>query len=127
MRRGTGALLAGFTAAALLAAGGPAAADLPPEKPAPPGERVLSEEKPVGLLYRERPFSHEDSGWRIFEGRESGAFVADPENVAFCPLQAIIELEPALENLLDRKLGTAFERGPAGDFVDVSDPETLEP
>lgn len=66
------------------------------------------------LMYRERPFSDLDSGWRFFCGDEEGAFAADPRNILMVPLGDLVERFADVTAQLDAETGAAFERGPDG-------------
>lgn len=73
----------------------------------------------VGYLYRDRPIALWDSGWRLFEGDETGAFLANPENAVPVRLDQMVALFPEISSLLDAATGTAFERTDEG-FTEVT-------
>jgi|GEM_PF-1544346 len=64
----------------------------------------------IGVLYRERPHTPEDSGWRLFRGQEEASFLDDTANVRLVSLNRIVELEPKLAGLLDAPEGAAYEK-----------------
>jgi hypothetical protein len=72
--------------------------------------RAVLDGAPVGLMYRERPFATEDSGWRFFAGDEDGGYVADPRNVPFVPLADVLAGHPEIAPWLELPRGTALER-----------------
>lgn len=74
-----------------------------------------------GLIYREKPFARDDSGWRIFAGDEEGAFLANPDNTHLVRLEALSALHPDLEPILAARTGSAFERDIEGQWCDVSE------
>jgi hypothetical protein len=83
--------------------------------------RLVLEGRAIGLMYRERPFAPEDSGWRFFAGDEDGGFVADPRNVPYVGLAELVRLDPAITAWLDAPRGTALERNAAGELARVDD------
>ncbi len=74
-----------------------------------------------GLVYREKPFVRDDSGWRIFAGDEDGAFLANPDNTLLVRLGLLAARHQDLEPLLGTRTGSAFERDLEGRWRDVSD------
>jgi hypothetical protein len=81
-------------------------------------QRVLDAE-PAALAWRERPFSPEDSGWRVFVGDEDGAWLATADHVPMVPLARLLERVPELAGWLEAPVGTALERDPAGQLREV--------
>ncbi len=75
--------------------------------------RVLDGE-PVGLMYRDRPYAGDDSGWRFFVGDEDGGWAADPRNVPCVPLADVLLRHPEVGAWLAAPRGAAFERGADG-------------
>lgn len=73
-------------------------------------------EEGVSLLYRERPHTPEDSGWRVFRGEEESRFLDDTANVRLVSLTRLVEMEPKLKGLLDAPEGAAYEKVD-GEFV----------
>lgn len=76
----------------------------------------------VGLMYRERPFAPEDTGWRFFAGDEDGGYVADPRNVPFVPVADVVARHPDVLPWLELPRGTVFERGDEGTLVPAAGP-----
>ena len=58
--------------------------------------RVMRDGARVGYLYREPPDSSLDSGWRVFSGDESEAYVDDADNFAIYNASTILEHAPEL-------------------------------
>ena len=84
--------------------------------------RVLHDAAPVGWLYREEPDREGDSGWRVFAGDESRAFVDEPANAAAVPLRELLRIDEALEALFRTAAPAAYQRTPDGDFVAAEPP-----
>jgi hypothetical protein len=76
--------------------------------------RVVRDGEPVRWLYREDADHEQDSGWRVFAGDETQAYVDDPRNAMVVPLRELIGLDRALEPLFDEPSGAAFERAEEG-------------
>ena len=84
--------------------------------------RVLYEGAPVGYLYREEPDTDDDSGWRIMCGDESQEYMAEPDNVSFVSLGAVLREDDRILGLLDEPIGSSFEFDRAsGSFIPVGD------
>jgi hypothetical protein len=84
--------------------------------------RVLSQERPVGFLYRENPDSEHDSGWRIFAGDEDQAYVDNPANIQKSSLGNILDMDESLRTILNKPVFSAFERAEQrGSFKHVKD------
>ncbi len=84
--------------------------------------RVLEGEDPPGYLYREEPDNERDSGWRILAGNETEEFLADPDNLTFVSLGAVLRTNDSFVDFLDSPVGSAFvfdEK--SGGFVSVAD------
>lgn len=71
---------------------------------------VVVQGQPVGYVYREAPDQAHDSGWRVFSGHESPEYIDDPSNFAMYNVSTILEIEPALAQILDADHPVAFER-----------------
>jgi hypothetical protein len=83
---------------------------------------VTESGKPIGYFYREEPENEDDSGWRVFSGEESQAYVDDPTNLSFYNASTIVELEPDLAPFLALDYPIAFERDAStGEFVEIDD------
>lgn len=83
--------------------------------------RAVAEGARANLIYRDKPISPEDTGWRAFTGSETGAEMADPANTVLAPLSRLTEAAPDAAPYLSAPRGTALERDEAGRLVDVSD------
>jgi len=76
-------------------------------------KRVAEDEEKICFMYREAPMDAQDSGWRVFTGDESQAYVNDPENSGLYQPAAILMIDPSIEPLLSAPIGSAFERDDA--------------
>ena len=83
--------------------------------------RAVADGAAANLIYRDKPISPEDSGWRAFTGSETGEEMADPANTILTPLSRLIEVAPDFAPHRNAPRGTALERDDAGRLVDVSD------
>jgi hypothetical protein len=79
----------------------------------------LKERKPVGYLYREKPDTDNDSGWRVFSGEETQEYADDAQNFAMYNASTILEIDPSIGALLATHAPAAFERDVSGEFVQV--------
>jgi hypothetical protein len=86
--------------------------------------RVAVDGAPVGYLYREKTLLDEnDSGWRIFAGDETQAYVDDPANLALYNASTIVEAAPRLWDVLAEDAPIAFEWDEeAESFVVIEEP-----
>ncbi|PBI87448.1 hypothetical protein BSF41_28850 [Flavobacterium sp. ACN2] len=62
------------------------------------------------FLYREKRARSEDSGWRIFTGFESEEYTDDPNNIGIYSASTILKIDPSLENILLKGIGSVYER-----------------
>ena len=86
--------------------------------------RVMRAGLPVGDCYREAPDGPGDSGWRMFSGDESQAYVDDPDHFAMYNASTVVEHDPALARVLGTPGPCAFERdGATGELVPVDGTE----
>jgi hypothetical protein len=88
--------------------------------------RVVADGAPIRWMYRGAPDNPDDSGWRIFAGDESDAYVDDPGNVAVVPLRDLVTRDPAIEALVRTPAPAAFERDAEGTFAAVQPPGETE-
>lgn len=73
--------------------------------------------KKVGWCYREQPSEGQpDSGWRFFSGEESDMYVNDLAHTEVYDLNTICNYDPDILPLLTAPVGTAYMRGPDGNF-----------
>ncbi len=73
-------------------------------------KRVAEEEEKICFMYRESPMDPQDSGWRVFTGDESQAYVDNPDNSGLYQPAAILMIDSSIEPLLSAPIGSAFER-----------------
>jgi len=73
-------------------------------------DHITVEGKQVGYMYREVSAFEVDSGWRIFSGIESQAYVDDPSNSEVYDLNTIANYDKAIIPYLDFPVGTELER-----------------
>jgi len=72
----------------------------------------------VGYLYREKPDSEYDSGWRFLSGTESQEYLDDPETLQIYDVNTIANYDPEIIPFLDEPIDSAFERHQStGKFV----------
>lgn len=79
-------------------------------------DRITVDGKAVGYMYRERPDSDIDSGWRFFAGDESQAYADHADNFALYDINTIANHDRAIIELLDAPIGCAFVRTADGTF-----------
>ena len=72
------------------------------------GEQAL----PVRFIYKTVPEHLNDTGWRMFTGYETEAFLADFDNLPPVPIEQVIKQNPTLTELLDNNAGSVWERSP---------------
>jgi hypothetical protein len=81
---------------------------------------VAEDGEPVLFMYREEADREDDSGWRMFSGRETEEYNADPDNIAIIVLAHLDD--GRVDKLLDEPPGAVFERRDGDeDFVRVTD------
>ena len=81
---------------------------------------VMKEGKKIGYCYREEPEDDNDSGWRFFSGEETQEYADEPANFAMYNAISVVEVEPALIDVLDSDFPITFERDPtSGRFIEV--------
>ncbi len=73
-------------------------------------DMITVEGRKVGYMYREKPDSAEDSGWRFFSGKESQEYLDDPSHTAIYDVNTIANYDAEIIPLLDSPAGSAFER-----------------
>lgn len=72
--------------------------------------RVLYDEQPVGVIYREEPDTEKDSGWRIMAGDEDESYMDDADNIFFVSLGAVLNQDDSYVHLLDAPVGSQYQR-----------------
>lgn len=85
-------------------------------------DRITVDGSRVGYMYREVPDDEQDSGWRFFSGRESQAYTDDPKNFEVYDVNTLANYDPDIIPFLSAPIGSAFERGDHGVFVQVEFP-----
>jgi len=62
------------------------------------------------FMYREKRTRPEDSGWRIFTGQETDDYLNDPGNSGIYNPSTILTIDPSLETILLKGVGSVYER-----------------
>lgn len=76
----------------------------------------------VRFLYREEPGIEEDSGWRMFSGKETDDYANDPKNIRLPAVGWMLDRDPTLLEPLKSGVGAVFERaGVTDEWRVVSD------
>ncbi|MDR2761009.1 MAG: DUF2185 domain-containing protein [Planctomycetaceae bacterium] len=77
----------------------------------------------VGFLYRQKPESENDSGWRFLTGFETDHYINNPDNFAQFDVNWIANCDPEILPLLNNPVGSAFGRDPSKGniFVEIID------
>jgi len=75
--------------------------------------------KRVGYMYREAPEYEDDSGWRFMSGHESQEYMDNPENHEVYDVNTIANYDRDIIPLLNAPVGSAYERGTGGVFVEL--------
>lgn len=73
----------------------------------------------VRFLYRERADRDEDSGWRMFSGKESQEYIDNPENTRIVAVGWMLSRDPSLLQPLKGGVGSVFERRKLSDTWQV--------
>nr|WP_262903514.1 DUF2185 domain-containing protein [Niabella beijingensis] len=74
------------------------------------------------FMYREKRIRPEDSGWRIFTGMETDAYLDDPQNSGIYNPSTILAIDPSIETILLKGIGSVYERaGDQSDWYKVTD------
>ena len=80
------------------------------EKKALVSKLCLEEGEFVRFLYRENPDNKEDSGWRLFSGKESAEYANDSQNIKIMNISYLTDIDPTLLLPFQNPIGFAFER-----------------
>jgi hypothetical protein len=119
MRLSIFAVLALF-AAALLAAPTESSAEAPGMLVLASKQVIGPDRQPVAFAFHLKPNNPQDSGWVFWSGNEDQEFIDDNANTVVSPLDAFLKLDPSLSEILDRPVGTAWERdGPGKPWREV--------
>ena len=83
---------------------------------------VLEAGRRACWAYREQPDRPEDSGWRLFHGDESDAYLSDADNIRLCDVYWLVDRDATLFQIFRAEIGCAFERAEeGGDWRAVED------
>ncbi len=90
--------------------------------------KLLVGEKPcpVRFMYKTVPADLRDTGWRMYSGYEDPEFLADKKNMQPYPVETLTKLDGSLQELLNSKPGSVWERIPGGNWTEVDDFEIPE-
>jgi hypothetical protein len=75
--------------------------------------RISEEGAPVGWLQRRAPHEERDSGWSLYAGDETQAYLDDPAHVALVSLREVLRIDPTVEAVLEAPAPCGFERDAA--------------
>lgn len=75
----------------------------------------------IRFMYREKPDSEGDSGWRFFSGEEDQAYVDNPNNIAVYDVETILAIDRDIEPHLSAPFRSTFEREDLSGAFQVSD------
>jgi len=83
---------------------------------------ITVEGEKIGFMYREKPDSNEDSGWRFLSGNESQEYVDDEDNSKIMDVNTMANYDPAIIPYLKFPFGAELERVEGKDeFREVKD------
>ena len=80
------------------------------EKSAIVSRMVFEDGESVLWMYREPADREDDSGWRLFTGRETPEDLDDAANGRICNVAWLVDRDPSLDPPIRAAVGTAFER-----------------
>ena len=80
------------------------------EKRAMASELCFKEGECVRFMYREAPDNDDDSGWRMFSGKESDEYANDSKNIRLPNVGYLLAWDPTLLMPLKHGIGAVFER-----------------
>lgn len=72
--------------------------------------KILDEGERIGFAERMQPSGPEDSGWVFTAGSESQRYMNNASHFAIVQVSGILDLEPALNVILDAGVGRVFRR-----------------
>jgi hypothetical protein len=64
----------------------------------------------VRFAYREEPNNEEDSGWRLFAGKETDDYANQTQNTRKCNVYWLLDFDSTLLPILRNGVGSVFER-----------------
>jgi len=83
---------------------------------------ITVEGEKIGFMYREKPDSNEDSGWRFLSGNESQEYVDDEDNSKIMDVNTMANYDPVIIPYLKFPFGTELERVEGKDeFREIKD------
>lgn len=80
------------------------------DKRAMVSELCFIEDECIRFMYREEPDNKDDSGWRMFSGKESDEYANDPKNIRIPEVGYLLDCDPTLLFPLKHGVGLVFER-----------------
>ena len=84
--------------------------------------KMVAANRKVDFCYREEPETADDSGWRFFSGEEDQQYSDSQENFVLCGLEAVVEVSPELNDLVELPWPIAFERSQlTGELLQIHD------
>ncbi len=86
-------------------------------------DRIVVDGRPVGYMYREAPINKDDSGWRFFAGDEDSAYMSDLRRHGVYDVNTIANYDPTILRFIQAPVGSRFERGEDGFFVELGPDE----
>lgn len=81
------------------------------------GEKPL----PIRFMYKTVPANLRDTGWRMYTGYEDPDFLADKLNMMPYPVETLTKMDGSLEEMLNSKPGSVWERAPGNPWQAVDD------
>lgn len=73
-------------------------------------DMITIEGKKVAFMYRRKPETEQDSGWRFMSGYESDEYMKDSSKHGIFNVNTIANYDPDIIPLLGSPVGSAFER-----------------
>jgi len=71
---------------------------------------IMDEGNKPMFMYREKSTKNEDSGWRIFSGKETDEYLNNPKNIGIYNPSTILKIDSSISKLLLKGVGSVFER-----------------
>jgi len=82
---------------------------------------VVDENIKPRFMYREKRTRPEDSGWRIFTGFETEEYNDDPNHIGIYNPSTILKIDPSIEGLLLKGIGSVYEKTENDEWYKVTD------
>jgi hypothetical protein len=70
---------------------------------------------PVCFAFHLKPNNKNDSGWVFWSGHEDQEYISNSANTVPAPLESFLKIDPSLNDLINRPVGTAWERDSVND------------